>query len=619
MPAFVRTAKDEARWSKAKSAVKDSRKKGEESFVDQDWALVNHIYHQMHKSELEIQLSELKKLSANVSSEESIDVLVEALRKARNRFGDEDDEDVEEEEPDSDEENPEAHGMRVFDPDQEGEDEADEWLKENDPKAKKGPQEDEEEVDEVPEEDVEEADEPASVSDSSADAKVQGSVPAVSSGGKEDETAPASKVDDSKFPTPSREEIAEMRQYTRPWEQRARETARLKAEAHKNPVLHGEGHILEARNIAHKDRQSAFDDFTKSPEYQNADPVTQMEMETKFDQDWHAKNPDYLTNAIRSHEEAKKKGEQAGEVHRYNAAAQAQHLIGGGGHAVDPMSTEEAFQHAGGEKGEEGTTGAIEQDRAASFAQSNPEFVNRMKGHAGKYNTVEEFDNKMRALRDPKTREAMLSKDPELEFAEKNQPLLRKLLHAKGVDDTKAKTMEDLINYSPEAQRSVSKILGEHPALKDPAKKAKVDKFFAKYYPLIGSSAQRVMNKLGLDPKSSQHHVDALHESGVHGLFQAINDYNHDHPSKASFASHAGNKIRGLMQTTMRERDAVPAEALKGAKQSNIPHPSEVIPKSTHSKVGEIHDRLKRTDTQRAAHGVEPIKPPKPPKGEGEV
>ena len=48
-----------------------------------------------------------------------------------------------------------------------------------------------------------------------------------------------------------------LRQYTRPWEQRAREANALKADPSKNPELARHGNIIEARNQAHGDRNSA--------------------------------------------------------------------------------------------------------------------------------------------------------------------------------------------------------------------------------------------------------------------------------------------------------------------------------------------------------------------------
>lgn len=58
MPAFIKTPKDEARWSKAKKAVSESKKKDESSFHDRDWALTNYIYHKMGKTEEDVQKAE---------------------------------------------------------------------------------------------------------------------------------------------------------------------------------------------------------------------------------------------------------------------------------------------------------------------------------------------------------------------------------------------------------------------------------------------------------------------------------------------------------------------------------------------------------------------------------
>ena len=47
MPGFVRTPKDEARWSKAKEAAGKTAKEGSDSY----WKLSNYIYHKMDKSD----------------------------------------------------------------------------------------------------------------------------------------------------------------------------------------------------------------------------------------------------------------------------------------------------------------------------------------------------------------------------------------------------------------------------------------------------------------------------------------------------------------------------------------------------------------------------------------
>ena len=76
MPGFVRTKRDEAKWQKAKSSASKSKGKDEESFTDQDWALVNHIYHKMKKGE---------DIAGNLTLIES---LAHALKKAKQKLFD---------------------------------------------------------------------------------------------------------------------------------------------------------------------------------------------------------------------------------------------------------------------------------------------------------------------------------------------------------------------------------------------------------------------------------------------------------------------------------------------------------------------------------------------------
>lgn len=58
MPAFVKSPKDEERWSKAKKAVERSNSKVEADFHDRDWALTNYLFHKMGKSEDDVQKAE---------------------------------------------------------------------------------------------------------------------------------------------------------------------------------------------------------------------------------------------------------------------------------------------------------------------------------------------------------------------------------------------------------------------------------------------------------------------------------------------------------------------------------------------------------------------------------
>jgi hypothetical protein len=51
MPAFIKNPAQEAKWKRAKDAVKRARKKDHEQFTDQDWGLVTTIFKKIRKSQ----------------------------------------------------------------------------------------------------------------------------------------------------------------------------------------------------------------------------------------------------------------------------------------------------------------------------------------------------------------------------------------------------------------------------------------------------------------------------------------------------------------------------------------------------------------------------------------
>lgn len=525
----------------------------------------------------------IKEIIKTSSDPASIEELKSFLEKARRRMVDE--------APEDDEEGSDlGEGFREFDPDEESGDDADKWLEANDPEAVKddedeeteeepteydeyGPDEDEESHQQDPELDQEpgtgpESDVEADV-DQDAPAQPQGSGPqdVPQAQGQEEEQEEVTPSG-GRFPQPSRDEINEMRQYTRPWESRARDTQRLTADAAKNPVLHHQGRVVEARQAAHADRQAAYDKFQQSPEYSNADPISQMEMDAKFNQDWHAQNPEHLKNAVKLHERAHLHGLKGHSEHANAKAEDINHVRTGGAMPEDAMSVEAGMQHAGGAKGEEGTVGSTTQDPAAAFANANQKFLQ-----------------------------------------EKGAGLEAKAGKRKGTYQDLASGYAKKVGEIPDYDRAeVHRVLGDHPALKDPKKKAQVDKFFESHHPLIGMAAKRVLDKLGLDRNRGDIDMGSLHEAGMHGLFQAINDYEHDNPSKASFSTHASNKIRGLMQTALRDQQKVAPELKTGAKKYNL---QSMLP--AHGP--EVGDRMKRINTFRQVHQPRGAKIPKPEGG----
>lgn len=547
MPAFIDTPKKEALWEKAKEAANESHS---ESEGDSYWAIVNSIYQKMNKSD------NLEKAYDDDDEEEY--------------FNPEDDQydnpqyDLEEL----------GEGFHEIDPENE-DDTSDQWLKENDPNYSQ----DYEEYGEDEEPEVQAPPTPKEAQTAEEDLRPEIGGPLSQTNWKWRGSTKAnpearnsaadlmsgrvaqygsSKSRSPRFRQPTKEEIIEMRQHTRPLEQRARDMQRLQADPAKNPVLSHYGNIIEARNLAHQDRKNAYNALVNSDEYKNADPIAQMEMDDQFEQDWKTKNPEHLSSAMQAHAQAHKEGSKAKDLHAATKDAQIKHIMGGGAMPDKAVSTEEGLQHVGASREDDGPSGNITKDKAASFAQSNKEFINQY---------AKDYSNKAK----------------------------------------KVKNLEDMENYNESSQKDIGRILGE-----GPAKNPKVNKFFEHYYPLIGMSARKVVNKLGLDPKSPDVDMSMLHEAGMHGLMQAINDYNHEHPSGASFASHASNKMRGLMHTALRSQDQIPQEVRQAQKKFAASQSTPMAPKQPaafkahpqHPAANDINERHRHITTQRSVHGI---------------
>lgn len=504
-----------------------------------------------------------------------LQIAKDELEKARKKMSDEyDPNDIEQEDNDL------GEGFREFDPDDE-ESAGDDWLKENDPNYGKG----EDEYNEYSDDEDQEAHRRSIDEDFGDDEQAEGAgegspaSEAVSSGmpknassqeASQTQEGSAEKVErKGRFKQPSRDELTSMRKYTRPWEQRAREATALKADPSKNPELARHGNIIEARNQSHGDRNAAYSALTSSNEYKNADPITQMEMDDNFEKDWIKKNPEHLKSALTAHGEAHEKGKGAKDIHAAAKDAQIRNILTGGGHSGEGFSLEEGMQHAGGTRSEEGTQATIKQDPASSFAMGNQDFIRQY---------AKDYENKGK----------------------------------------KVGNIDEMHNYDEGSKRDIKRILGEGPT-KDP----KFEQFFAHYHPLIGMNAHRTLNRLGLDPKHPDVDMSMLHEAGMHGLIQAMNDYDHDNPSKASFATHAANKIRGLQMTAMKNQDAIPNEVRQAqkqftSKQSMVkPSVSDVIKQSSDPDVANIMDRHQRTGPARQAHAAVKIRKA-PTSGQGE-
>ena len=472
----------------------------------------------------------------------------------------------------------EEAGYRTFDPSEdETSGEAQDWLEENDPGYLKPDKSKHEEY-------ANEQDEDAHIKGVKEDAGdlgedqelIEPSSAKQAKIGKE--TSPQkTKELKSRYIQPTKEELNDLRQHTMPYERRMRRMQASEAVPEKNPELALYGNLLEANSATYGNRQKAYQNLINSDEYKKADPLTQMEMDDKFHKDWTTNNPNFGENAVMEHHKAHQKGIEGQQKFKQAKQAQIQHIIGGGvgGEEEPRFSTEEGLQHAGGAKGEEGTQGSIVSDPASMFAFNNPEFIRRMQD---KYKS--------------------------------SQPVSE-------VEPTEVRSRD-----------AVKRILGDAPA-----KNENFNKFFAHHMPLIEGAKKKAMASMNLNfaPDSIEH--DMLGEAGLHGLVQAINDYDHDHPKQASFASHAQNKIVGLMRSALKSADKIPQslreehkeyiknkekarspaapkqESAKVAQPATPPKTEmpaqpkvdlhETIRQTNHPKADEVSNRLKRLDAQK--------------------
>lgn len=297
MPAFIKNKKDENKWQKAKKAVSESKKKDQDSFSDRNWALVNHIYQTINKSK-------------NTETEElsKIDLLIRALKKAKQKLSSEDEY-----------ENEELTNNQQPD-----------WLKENDPSY---------------EEYTDDEDEDAHRKQIAED--IGGEEVGQDIGGGEIEQD-KSRGFLSKFHQPSKEELRDMRAHSIPHARFNKEYKILKANPKKNPQLATEAEIIEARNKHNASKKEAYNKLQQAPEWQNADMLTRIKMDHDFEQKWNEDNPNHGLEAMKAHNDAHKKGLEHKKAAAADKQAKLDEIKYGG--LIDPnaMSTEEGLQNAGG-------------------------------------------------------------------------------------------------------------------------------------------------------------------------------------------------------------------------------------------------------------------------------
>lgn len=420
MPSFIKDKKDENKWKKAKQAASESKKKDQASFVDQDWALVNHIYQKMQKSN-----------KFNMSRLDTVSFLLEALKKAKQKMSDDYSPEDDQEDNNGNDETPTSNDQDYLMNQAWGKDEPSEDQDvDSDNYEEYGDNEDEDK-------------QRRSIMDDAGYENISDDSPANDAQDEEEDRQRRtvlndddySDIENAKYHDPSREQLAELRSFTQPQQRYNDEYSALDADGKKNPILASRGDVIEARNNAFKERVDKLKQMQSSPEWKNATSAQRRKMDAEFQAKFEAENPNHAVDAMKAHDAASKKAVEHNKAYQAAQDAKMQNIIRGGGQSPDAVSLEEGIQHAGGQRDEDGgATGLnIMQDPATAFAQRNKELVRQMGQKARDPSfgqNMDDVDNPGTPKRDiNKILGSKMDKNPKFEkFFEHYYPLIMKTI-----------------------------------------------------------------------------------------------------------------------------------------------------------------------------------------------
>jgi hypothetical protein len=376
MPAFIKTPKDEKRWSEAKRAASKTLS---ESDGDKYWALTNSIYQKMNKTD------------------EMLDTLTKVRDNLSKAYGD--DEDPEYGAPKD--EDIEGAGMRIIDDPFSEDDAADKWLTEHDPQKIKADEPAQSEMQAQPTTQQVQEVKPASKSgysdwkprpDYSQDdtAKMkdfmdQGyshreaeRMAGTHSGPSDFQGALKHTIRPSEM---SPKMLAELKTLAGPWLDNAEKYDRLNADIAKNPMKHAEGQMMRAHEEHAGGYADAYHKFLDSDAVKNAKGRERFDAIKQWKDKYHKENPKYMENmpqAQLAQSQLKTSKDQA----KLSLDEKLKHIMSGGVSMPTEMTSAEAAQHVGGVQTEEGVQASFKKDPLTAFAQSNPKLVEAIKQRA---------------------------------------------------------------------------------------------------------------------------------------------------------------------------------------------------------------------------------------------
>lgn len=172
---------------------------------------------------------------------------------------------------------------------------------------------------------------------------------------------------------PSNKMLEEMKGLAGHWLDRADRHSKINANPEKNPQKFAAGKMMQAHEEHAKDFNSAYNEFLGSDELKGKKGMDRHKAIQTWKSNWKSRNPEYHGN-VGSLSESQKHYKEAGEARKKNVDEALQHILTGG-HNPEAMSSQEAAQHVGGAKTDEGYSATTIKDPSASFAEKNKGFV----------------------------------------------------------------------------------------------------------------------------------------------------------------------------------------------------------------------------------------------------
>jgi len=169
--------------------------------------------------------------------------------------------------------------------------------------------------------------------------------------------------------------IDELKGLASEWIGNARRHDKLNADIDKNPLKHASGKMMAAHEQATGDYTKAYNDFLNSDQVKSLSGRDRHQAVQKWKTDYKTKNPDHESKLANSSASQSIMG-VAKDTMKSNLKDKMFHIMSGGASMPTDMSAQEAAQHVGGTKEEDGGYSAnISHDPSASFASKNPHLV----------------------------------------------------------------------------------------------------------------------------------------------------------------------------------------------------------------------------------------------------